>query len=302
MGRVLVVGSLNVDLVVRVAQLPQAGATASGGDLSRHHGGKGGNQAVAAARLGAAATFVGAVGDDEMGRAAVAALGDEGVDTAHVATVAHPTGVALIVVDEAGQNMIAVASGANAALDAQTVAGALDRLAPTPDDVVLVSREVPADAVRAALAAGRAAGATTVLNPAPAGGLDRDTRRLADWLTPNETELAVISGTSLAVEAAPLLLEDGSTRWLAVTLGAAGAVMAERSGEPAAFAAPAVDAVDTTGAGDAFNGALAAMLAAGREPADAVRRAVVAASLSTRRAGAREAMPTAEELRSFRSG
>ena len=297
MGRVIVVGSVNVDLVVRTARLPAAGETVVGGDLARHHGGKGANQAVAAARLGASVAFVGAVGGDDFGRDAARALADEGIDTSRLTTVDRPTGVALIVVDEAGQNLIAVAPGANADLTADMVAQAMESLALSAGDLVLVSREVPPDAARTALAGGRAAGATTILNPAPAAGLDRETRRLADVLTPNRTELATISGTSAPGEAADLLLDEEGSRWLAVTLGAAGAELVERGGQPIVMRAPAVEAVDATGAGDCFNGALAAMLAAGRPVAEAVAQAVRAASLSTEREGARDGMPTAERLR-----
>jgi ribokinase len=280
MGRVIVVGSVNVDLVVRVAELPGPGVTVSGGDLGRHDGGKGGNQAVAAARMDAQVAFVGAVGRDELGDSARDALAREGIDVSQLAVVDRPTGVALIVVDAAGQNQIAVAGGANQALDADAVEAAMAQLRPAAGDVLLASREVPDEAIRAALQAGRDAGATTVLNPAPAVGLPAETLLLADWLTPNEHELEQIGGRSA----------DGG--WLAVTLGARGAELVAPDGRREHHPAPSVQPIDTTGAGDTFNGALAAMLAHGREPSEAVRLAVAAASLSTMRAGAREGMPT----------
>src|SRR6476469_4810622 len=168
-GRVLVVGSVNIDLVVSVDHLPRPGETVTGGRFARHHGGKGANQAVAAARLGASTAFIGAVGDDAFGPEARAALDTEGVDTTELLAVpGTPTGVALIVVDAAGENSIAVAGGANAALTVDDVRAGLARLVPTRGDVVLVGLEIPADVARAALEAGRTAGATTILNPAPA--------------------------------------------------------------------------------------------------------------------------------------
>ena len=143
-GRVVVVGSVNVDLVVATARLPGPGETVTGGDVARHHGGKGGNQAVAAARLGASVAFVGAVGEDDFGLAARSALAAEGIDVTHLATASRPTGVALIVVDARAENLIAVAPGANASPTAASVAAALDALAVGPGDVVLASCEIPA--------------------------------------------------------------------------------------------------------------------------------------------------------------
>jgi ribokinase len=296
-GRVVVVGSVNVDLVVVAPRLPGPGETVTGGDVARHHGGKGGNQAVGAARLGAPVTFVGAVGADDFGAAARSALQSEGIDVRHLATVDRPTGVALIIVDERAENLIAVAPGANGAVTEAAVAAALAALAPVPGDVVLVCREIPPAAVRIALAAARGAGATALLNPAPADGLDASTIALADVLTPNETELALLAGPGSVEEAARSLLAGGPAgRAIVVTLGAAGALVVPRDGPALAIPARPVEPVDTTGAGDAFNGALAAGLAAGRGLADATARAAAAAGLSTTRPGARAGMPTAAEL------
>lgn len=303
-GRVVVVGSVNVDLVVAAPRLPGPGETVTGGDVARHHGGKGGNQAVAAARLGASVAFVGAVGADDFGAAARAALVDEGVDVSHLETVERPTGVALIVVDARAENLIAVAPGANGAVTAWAVAAALARLGLGPVDVILACREVPPDAVHAALLAARAAGATGILNPAPADGLDPATVALADILTPNESELAVIAGPGAPEEAARALLaergpEAGGARRpraVVVTRGSAGALLVPEAGPTVRLAAARVTPVDTTGAGDTFNGALAAALAAGRGLEDAARSAVVAAGLSTAVPGARGGMPTAAQL------
>jgi ribokinase len=297
-GRVVVVGSVNVDLVVATERLPGPGETVVGGSFAKHHGGKGGNQAVAAARLGVPTTFVGAVGDDAFAIEARAALEAEGIDVDEVVTLpGESTGIALIVVDLDGENTIAVAGGANAAMDSVRVRAALRRLKLTAADVVLVGHEIRTGATHEALRLARLAGARAILNPAPADGLDRWTLDLADILTPNEGELAALSagdGTP-AARAKRLLGPDPGRRAVLVSLGAKGAVLVDEHG--ARTIPPArVQVVDTVGAGDALNGALAAGLAAGLDLPEAARRAIVAASLAVSRAGAREGMPTAAEL------
>ena len=317
--RVIVVGSVNVDLIAVVDRLPAPGETVTGAAFAQHHGGKGGNQAVAAARLGARVAFVGAVGGDAFGSAARAALLAEGIDCAELSTLPDlATGVALILVDAGGENVIAVASGANAAVTPTSVTAALARLRPGPTDVVLVGTEIPLDAAGAALAAGRAAGATTLLNPAPATGIDAGLLAAADVVTPNRTEVRQLADATAArpgharasdeTEAwARALLEVGAEgpivgRAVVVTLGAAGApVLLRASGSVVAtdVAAHRVDAVDTTGAGDTFSGALAVALAGGRDLVDGVRWACAAAALATTRVGAREGMPRHAELDAF---
>jgi ribokinase len=297
-GRVIVVGSVNVDLVVTTERLPGPGETVIGGRYARHHGGKGGNQAVAAARLGAQTIFVGAVGGDAFGLEARAALEAEGVDVGGLLTLTmEPTGVALILVDEAGENSIAVAGGANAALDSVQVRTALKRLTLTPADVVLVGHEIRTGATHEALRQARLAGATAILNPAPAGGLGRSTLDLADVLTPNRGELGELAGGdgSPSVQAKRLLGPDPGKRGVLVSLGSKGATLVIGR-QTRTLAAGHVVAVDTVGAGDTLNGALAAGLASGMELEAAARRAVAAASLAVTRAGAREGMPTAAEL------
>jgi ribokinase len=319
-GRVIVVGSINVDLVVRADRLPAPGETVLGGTFDRFHGGKGGNQAVAAARLGARVALVAALGDDIFGDEAAEALEGQDVDTSEVVRLADtPTGVALILVDAAGENLISVAPGANAALGDARVSDALARLEPAPGDVVLVVHEIPTAAARAALRVARDRAATTVFNPAPATGLDRPLLALADVLTPNRGELTRLvaddarrSGRSSPangdpVRAARALLEatsegPGVARAIVVSLGAAGAVLVPRDGPTVDIASPTVTAVDATGAGDTLNGALAAGLAAGLDLDAAARNAVVAASLSVTRAGAREGMPTRDELEAAVAG
>jgi ribokinase len=284
--------------VVTTERLPGSGETVVGGEFAQHHGGTGGNQAVAAARLGSPTVFVGAVGDDSFGTDARTALEAEGVDIGTLVTLPdESTGIALIVVDAEGENAIAVAGGANAALDSVGVRDSLRGLGLTRADVVLVGHEVRTGATHEALRLGRLAGATTILNPAPTGGLARWTLDLADILTPNEVELSALAGPegTPAARAKRLLGPKPGVRAVLVSLGAKGALLVTEDGAQS-IPAPKVDVVDSVGAGDALNGALAAGLAAGLDLAEAARRAVVAASISVGRAGAREGMPTAAEL------
>jgi ribokinase len=284
-AHVIVAGSINADLVVTLPRLPVAGETVAGGEFSRHGGGKGANQAVAAARMGARVTMVGAVGDDDLGSEAVAALEAEGIDTAAVARLdGVATGVALIAVDSAGENQIAVASGANAALDAAAVGEAVSAAG---EGVLLLNHEVAEEVV---LAAARAAKGRIVLNPAPARAIADELCALQPLLTPNAGEAAEITGCDDPEEAArELAARTGAP--VVVTLGARGVLLLD-GGECEVLPAPRTEVVDTTGAGDAFNGALAAALAGGAELREAATLAVAAASLSVRAAGAREGMPS----------
>jgi ribokinase len=281
-GDVFVIGSINVDLVVRAETLPGPGETVTGGTFERHGGGKSANQAVAAARAGAVVRMIGAVGDDELGEEAVAQLAAEGIDVSGVARMEAPTGVALIAVDAAGENQIAVASGANAELSAEHVSGALEGAA---GGVALLGLEVPDAAVLAGARAARGAGLTVVVNPAPARPLGGELLSLGPILTPNGGEAAALSGEDDAEAAARALAEQTGAP-VVVTVGADGALLVTGDAVER-IPAPAVEAVDTTGAGDAFNGALAAALAGGAPLAEAVRDAVATAAESVRRPGAR---------------
>ena len=286
MARLYVLGGINVDLVVRGVSLPAPGETVVGGRFEQYHGGKGGNQAVAASRwlrtgpLEGRVAILGAVGDDEMGRAARAALEAEGIDCSGVEVSSQATGVALIVVGPDGENQIAVAPGANATLGGDTgVPGAL-----AADDVLLASLEVPVETVLAATRRARANGARVVVNPAPAGAFDRGLLELADVLVPNEAELAALETAG-----------EGHRGALVVTRGRRGVRLVESS-RMVEIAARPVAAVDTTGAGDTFCGVLAACLLEGQPLREAVERANAAASLAVTRPGAREGMPTRGEL------
>jgi ribokinase len=284
-GNVLVVGSINVDLVVTLERLPRPAETVTGGRFARHGGGKGANQAVAAARAGANVRFVGAVGDDEFGAASVAELDADGVDVEAVARLGDaPTGVALVAVDAQGRNQIAVASGANARVDAALVATALKARGLAAGDACLLGFEVPDDAVVAAAQAAAESGAHIVLNPAPARELPAG---LPDGviLTPSRLEAEVLTGERDA-ERAARALGDRTGAPVLITLGPDGALLVEDGGTTA-LPAPRVEVVDTTGAGDVLSGVLGAGLAAGRSLVDAAQDAVQAASESVRTPGAR---------------
>jgi len=294
---VVVVGSVNVDLVVAAPRLPRPGETVVGERLERHGGGKGANAAVAAARLGADVELVAAVGDDELGREALTELDAEGVGLGAVARLdGVPTGAALIVVDAAGENQIAVGAGANGALDGGRVEAALAPLL-AEAAIVLISCEIPLDGIAAAAARARAAGLPVVLNPAPALPGLLDAAAAGALLTPNASEAAALSAEQ-DPEAAAGALSARTGAPVLVTLGADGVLLQTGAGEPPRRlpAAPVDRVVDTTGAGDTFNGALAAALAAGRGLVDAAAFAVAAAGHTVRDAGARAAMPRGDSL------
>jgi ribokinase len=289
---VCVVGSINIDLVVAADRLPHPGETVLGGRFSTHDGGKGANAAVAAARAGASVTMIGAVGADDHGTRALAALDAERIDTSRVRRLdSEPTGVALIAVGPRGENQIVVAPGANAAWEIDDADRDLIAAAP----VLLTNHEVPGRIVAEALRLAHEAGRIGILNPAPARALPADVLRTGPILTPNEHELVVAIGND-ATEGALDELVARHTGPIVVTQGPAGALLADgdRRERFPGYAAPAV--LDTTGAGDTFNGVLAAWLAAGSSLDDAIRAANVAAGISVGAAGAREGMPRREVI------
>lgn len=300
MSGLAVVGAINVDLVVSSERLPRAGETVVGAGPQSFGGGKGANAAVAAARAGAEVLLVGAVGADQTGAETLDQLKAEGIDVAGVARLDdEPTGVALIVVDAAGENQIAVGAGANGALGADAVRAALEpRVAEL--GCVLVSTEIPDAAVLAAVDVAVAAGVRCVLNPAPpTPAVDASVGRGA-ILTPNEGELRDLldrlgeaDAESVAGRALALAAISGAP--VIVTRGGDGVLIADGE-EVVELAAPAAEVVDTTGAGDTFNGVLVARLAAGDDLRRAAQLAVAAASISVGTAGAREGMPRAAEI------
>jgi ribokinase len=296
-GRVVVVGSANLDLVVEVERRPAPGETVLGTRHRRFSGGKGANQAVAAARVGAEVTLVACVGDDPAGGELLAELAGAGVDTASVRRVPEVgTGTAFVTLTPDGENSIIVSPGANAAL----AAGVVDAAAPAiaAATVVCAQLEVPLDGVRRALELARRARARTVLTPAPAVPEARELIPLADVLVPNLGEARALAGDpqSPPRDVARRLLGLGAGA-VVLTLGARGVVIATADGEREVPARAVPEVVDTTGAGDTLAGVLAAALAGGAALADAVRLAVDAAGISVTRAGAQASMPTLAELR-----
>ena len=300
--RVLVVGSANVDFTVAASRLPAVGETVSGGTLLVNHGGKGANQAVAARRLGAEVRLVACVGDDASGRGIRAALQAEGIGVdGMMVTADAATGTALIVVDGQGRNQIVVAPGANWRLSVEHVRARADDFAWA--QVVMCQLETPLDTLAWALAEARRRGLVTVLNPAPVReGIADNVWRLVDYLTPNEGEAERLSGVAVrdagSAAAAGRALRGRGVGAVIVTLGSQGSLACTARDDIRVPAFP-VEAVDTTAAGDAFNGALGAALA-GRDPLpDALRFASAAAALACTRRGAQPSLPTRAEVDRF---
>lgn len=298
--RIVVVGSVNTDLVVAGERLPGPGETVTGGQFFSAGGGKGANQAVAAARMGARVQLVARVGDDPFGRQALEELAAEGIDTSLVTRdPAVATGVALILTDARGENMISVAPGANRALtttDIQRAADAIGRA-----QVVLLQLEIPMECVLLAARIAHEAGVPVVLDPAPAPAvpLSRELLSQVALVKPNEHEAARLTGLAVtdrasAHRATARLVDQGAARAI-VTLGAQGAVWRDASGHGECDAPP-VQVVDTTAAGDAFTGALASAFALDRDLAKAVQLGCRAGSLAATRRGARPSLPRASEL------
>ena len=296
-GRVVVVGSLNVDLVVGLERMPAPGETVMGATLERHPGGKGLNQAVAAARLGARVSMIGTVGSDDSGVWLQGIVRAEGIDATGIISAGGPSGTALIEVDPTGMNRIVVIPGANAALTAADVTAAINAI----DDVavVLTQGEIPLEAITAAMAAGRACGARTILNPAPVRDYPTSLLALVDFLVPNEHEAAHLSGLPTgslvdASEAARHFTGQGVPNAI-ITRGARGAVWVSPSSS-GSVAAYRVTPVDTVAAGDAFCGGLAAALASGDPLPVALRWASAAGALATTIAGAVPSLPTRDAV------
>jgi ribokinase len=293
-ARIAVVGSANADLVIAVARRPGAGETVLGGDLVLTPGGKGANQAVAAARLGALVHFVGCVGNDEHGRMLRSSLLASGVDDTLLRTGAAPTGTAVVLVTPDGDNSIVISPGANAELSDQDIEAARDLLGQV--GVLVLQREVDAGVSAGAAEIVDESGGRVVLALAPSGPVPAELFGLADPVVVNEQEALDLIGarTNSAEDAARAILALGA-RSVVITLGAAGAVAADLRAV-VRVDTPTVRAVDTTGAGDALTGALAWRLAAGDDLATAVRFAVRVASVSVTRAGAQPSYPTATEV------
>lgn len=297
-SQIVVIGSINTDMVVSADKLPRPGETVLGEEFLMTAGGKGANQAVAAARLGARVAMVGSLGLDLFGDAARANLLAETIDCHHVNQNSETSsGVALISVDKRGENHIVVAPGANSTLSERDIESAL---ASIPDQcVILIQLEIPMTTVAHAVRLAAAKHCRIILDPAPAQPLGTDLLDHVYLITPNQTEAEVLTGIEVrdahsALTAAKALLQQG-TETVALTLGAEGVLLASQK-QHEVIPAPTVQSVDTTAAGDCFNGALAAALAKGWELREAARYACHAAAISVTRKGAQSSMPRADEL------
>ena len=298
---ILVAGSINMDLVIKVRSIPKPGETISGGTFYRAYGGKGANQAVTVSRLGEECYFIGRVGKDVFGEELKENLLKNKVNIDYlVEDKDNPTGIAFIMVDNTGENSIVVAPGANSFLSQDNVRRCLPVISKAR--VLLTQLEIPVETVSFSLELAKKYDIVTILNPAPAKEIDPHILSLADIVTPNESELKTLTGIEPreerdVIRAGRKLLEYG-VEIVVVTLGSKGAMMIERDSE---LYVPAmkVSAVDTTGAGDVFNGALAVRLADGDPVERALKYAVVSAGISVTRRGAQDSIPTMEEVDQF---
>ena len=287
-----------MDMVVKADRIPAPGETILSGDFFMNPGGKGANQAVAAARLGGKVTFVSKLGDDMFGKQFAELFKDEGINTSFLLFDPQlPSGVALITVDKSGENSIVVASGANAAMLEEDTDPILHEI--TSRDIVLLQLETPMKVVEHVSAYGAAKNTKVILNPAPAAALSPELLQHLHILTPNETEASIISGIQVtditSAEKAAQLITGRGVKNVIITLGAQGALVCE-AGKCSMVNAVRVTPVDTTAAGDVFNGALAVALSEGKTLTEAVQFGCAAAAISVTRLGAQSSIPFRKEL------
>lgn len=293
-----VLGSINVDYVIRVPYFAQAGETLQGRDFQVAYGGKGANQAVAAARLGANVQFIGAIGDDAIGQTMKQAFTQDGIQTDTVFPVPNQTtGLAMIQVADSGENSIVISAGANADLNDEHVAQYQAEIASA--DLLLLQLETPLQAVESAIKFAKQSGTKVVLNPAPARPLPANLLAQIDIITPNETETAILTGVKItdeqtACQAATIFHQKG-IEIVIITLGANGVYVSDK-GQGQMVAGFAVQAIDTTAAGDTFNGGLVTALLEGKPLLEAVQFAQKAAAISVTRQGAQSSIPYRSEL------
>ncbi len=295
---IVVVGSSNTDMIIQLDRIPKPGETLLGGDFASAAGGKGANQAVAAARSGGNVSFIARVGNDMFGTQAIAGFKRDGIDIDHVIVdKSAPSGVAMIFVAKDGENSIAVAGGANARLSPADVRKGAKTIRSA--DMLVAQLETPLETIEAAAGIAAKAGVRFILNPAPACPLPDSLLNLVSFLTPNETEAELLTGIKVADKAgaskAAAALRARGVETVIITLGSRGALLADADGEQF-IPGFKVKAVDTTAAGDTFNGALAVALAEGMTSAAAVRFANAAAAISVTRAGAPASAPTRKEI------
>lgn len=300
MNKIIVIGSSNTDMVVRSEHLPRPGESVVGGGFMMAGGGKGANQAVAVARMGHRVIFAAALGDDMFGDAALSGYQRFGIDTSFIVRKDTPSGVALIMVDSEGQNSISVALGANNSLTIDDVLPALEQI--DAGDIVLLQLEIPMATIEAVVAIASAKGAKVILNPAPAATVSENILSKLYLITPNQAEAQTLTGIEVKDEvtanlAAQVLCSRGVDR-VVITMGSLGAYLYE-DGKGVIIPAKRVAAVDTTAAGDVYNGALCAALAEGMTLVEALNFATKASAISVTRVGAQPSVPTREEVDNF---
>ena len=301
MKNICVIGSLNMDLVVNVDTMPKPGQTIIGSNFKEVPGGKGANQAVAMARLNGNVSMIGKVGEDGFGQTLINSLKNDKVDTTYIQTAKGATGVALITVDKNAQNSIVVSPGANFEVKEDDIDNNIEAI--KNSDIVVLQLETPLNTIKYALYKAKELNKYTILNPAPAVKLDDEIIKNVDLLTPNETELEIISGVSIETEediqkAAQIMIEKG-VKELIVTLGSKGSLYINK--EKSMFKkAYKVEAVDTTAAGDSYTGALAVALSQDKCIEDAMDFASKVGALSVLKEGAQSSLPTLEDVENFR--
>lgn len=298
MADILVIGSMNADLVVRAPRFPAPGETISGGDLAIIPGGKGANQAIAAARQGASVAMVGSVGNDSFGQTLIQNLKNNRVDTSNVQIEVSTTGTAIIVVDSSGQNSIVLSPGANGKVTPEDV----DALSFQDVDTLLLQLEIPLETVMHATSVAHQNGLRVILNPAPARQLPDSFLADVDILVPNESELQLLTGQSVtdvdSAETAARELLGRGVQTIIVTLGSQGALIVS-SDKSQLIPAYKIDVVDTTAAGDAFIGGLATALIKNKSLEEAVRYGNASGALATTKFGAQPSLPTVEDVEKF---
>ncbi|MDF2533202.1 MAG: rbsK [Clostridia bacterium] len=301
MNKVLIVGSINMDMVTAVNSIPKKGETVLASTMQKYHGGKGANQGVASSRFGAKTSFIGAIGDDEDGKTILESMKSEGIYINGIKIHENEkTGMAWITVDQKGENSIVVISGANGAVSKEDIDDneALFREA----DIVLLQLEIPVETVAYAINKGKENGCRIILNPAPAVKLDMDILSKVDIITPNESELDILTSGIDAhnrIEKAQSLIKQGVDNVIC-TLGAKGVLYVKKDGF-SQFPAYSVDAIDTTGAGDCFNGVLAAELSNNESIETAIKIAIKASSLSVTKKGAQSSMPRKQDVENIKN-